>query len=392
MKQASSIYLTHYAGPVLNQGSTSACYSYAVAANMALFMGMAGVELPELSPMFLYAKTRNLQNTLEQDAGSVPWVGMLSASTYGIPPASEWSNDASNLYAWPGAAVNEIAYQLRVAHSTDYGTEFATPAALTWTIKEALSHGTAVLLTYQANEWLRDERGPLASQVNAHMAGLNSDAPIGFHAVLVVGADDGLNGGSYVVQNSWGAGWGDNGFGTIRYDQLTSADIMAVQTIDQIMVGDTLYDNLWTAETLAVSKLYNAILDRAPEHSGLTFWADSLKAGTSLASLADCLLNSHEYADLLPGDETDAQTAQFFDRTLSANADYVGGSKSAFVIGMLATMADDARIENRADASQFYAMAMRGDGSMAHEVLLGVTDDPQSVQVVLVGLHAAMGE
>ncbi|MDC3221408.1 C1 family peptidase [Flavobacteriaceae bacterium] len=39
----------------------------------------------------------------------------------------------------------------------------------------------------------------------------------GGHAMTVVGYDDTLNGGSFRVVNSWGSGWGDNGYAWIRY-------------------------------------------------------------------------------------------------------------------------------------------------------------------------------
>lgn len=44
-----------------------------------------------------------------------------------------------------------------------------------------------------------------------------SNAPTFNHAVLVIGYDDGAHGGSWLCQNSFGTGWGDNGCFWLKY-------------------------------------------------------------------------------------------------------------------------------------------------------------------------------
>lgn len=46
------------------------------------------------------------------------------------------------------------------------------------------------------------------------------DSRMGNHALIIIGYDDEMAGGAFEVMNSWGASWGDNGFGWITYDQM----------------------------------------------------------------------------------------------------------------------------------------------------------------------------
>lgn len=351
---ATAINVASYSGPILNQATTSGCVMYATAARMTHFMNMQGVTVPDLAPTYGYGLGRNLQGTFEVDTGLVPWVGLFSAKSYGMATAADWGNDPYNLYSWPDAAMREKAFNFRVADYIDYGV----PADINATIKGALSHGNAPILSY----FLPDGRG---------------------HAVMVVGADDAT--GLYTYQNSLGEGFGANGFGTLPYSYLTAATTMAVHVIDQISYNGVLYDNRWTEQTEQVSQLYNAILNRAPNHDGLMWWAAAVQSGASLIEVATGMLGSSEYAAIIPGDDTAAQTDAWLDMTLfghsNASSQYVGGDKATYIVNALMNLADDARIDNRADISQLYAMATHGsDINVASVVLIGVTADPNTVQ------------
>lgn len=44
----------------------------------------------------------------------------------------------------------------------------------------------------------------------------------GYHAMCVVGYDDNRQGGAFQIMNSWGIGWGDNGFVWVRYQDFAT--------------------------------------------------------------------------------------------------------------------------------------------------------------------------
>jgi C1A family cysteine protease len=59
---------------------------------------------------------------------------------------------------------------------------------------------------------------------------------LGGHAVLAVGYDDSLDGGRFIVRNSWGEAWGDQGYFYMPYDYLLnrglSNDFWVIQTVE----------------------------------------------------------------------------------------------------------------------------------------------------------------
>jgi hypothetical protein len=46
-----------------------------------------------------------------------------------------------------------------------------------------------------------------------------------WHCVVLVGWDNNVNGGSWLIKNSWGTGWGTNGYGWIKFDGEAKSEI-----------------------------------------------------------------------------------------------------------------------------------------------------------------------
>ena len=66
-----------------------------------------------------------------------------------------------------------------------------------------------------------------------NFADISDEKLLGGHAVMAVGYDD--NKGHFVVRNSWGMEWGDNGYFYMPYEFIISdnycSDFWAVQTV-----------------------------------------------------------------------------------------------------------------------------------------------------------------
>lgn len=52
--------------------------------------------------------------------------------------------------------------------------------------------------------------------------------PVGYHCVVLVGYDDELHGGVFIVRNSWGKKWGCNGHFYLPYEALSSERVIAI--------------------------------------------------------------------------------------------------------------------------------------------------------------------
>ncbi len=50
--------------------------------------------------------------------------------------------------------------------------------------------------------------------------GESLDNTLGAHAMAIVGYDDHINGGSFLIANSWGKNWGQDGYTWANYDDM----------------------------------------------------------------------------------------------------------------------------------------------------------------------------
>ena len=86
-------------------------------------------------------------------------------------------------------------------------------------IKVSLNQGIPVMLTIKVNNGLMGLSGPWRTH-----AWDFSEQMWGLHAVLCIGYDDAAQ--RLLIENSWGYGWGDMGFGGIPYEAVTSQSVV----------------------------------------------------------------------------------------------------------------------------------------------------------------------
>lgn len=105
----------------------------------------------------------------------------------------------------------------------DYATLFnpkdedSTPEQRVNAIKSALAEGkNAVLIGMMVPLSFIEE----ATEYWQAAPGESVDNTAGGHAMAVVGYDDNINGGSFLIANSWGKNWGSNGYTWAKYADL----------------------------------------------------------------------------------------------------------------------------------------------------------------------------
>lgn len=189
--------------PVRDQGRRSTCVAFAGTANHE-WLRRDG---ETLSVEFLHWAAKARDGLAAGTSGTTLRAATRALADIGQPPEPSWPYDDSRddrapAYGPPAGAC-EAAQQRRLIG----GTPLAPTAGA---IRAVLEAGRVVLLGLRVHAtW---HFVPLDGRIAMPPPGA---ASLGGHAVLVVGFNDAADpsGGHFIVRNSWGADWGDAGYG-----------------------------------------------------------------------------------------------------------------------------------------------------------------------------------
>jgi len=203
--------------PVYNQGQLGSCTANAIGACVQ-YQEMRegeseGVNIP--SRLFIYWNERDLEGTVDSDAGAAIRDGMKVIGSVGAPPESDWPYVISKFKQRPPAQAFADALQYtarygRVAqsvHSFEASVFFKRPVVFGFTVFESF------------------ESQEVADTGIVPMPDINTEQVLGGHAVVLIGYKQ-INGQLYFeCRNSWGPDWGDNGYFWIPAAYLISPDL-----------------------------------------------------------------------------------------------------------------------------------------------------------------------
>jgi hypothetical protein len=364
-----------------------------------------------------------------QDAGADPYNMVNTFQNQGVTNLTDVSYGSQSLGIITAADRAEAANHKLVGGADLPTIDFQTfnmlpTATIMGEIAQQLIQGKGVFLALRAEQWLASEFGPLSSQPGK-ATDVAGSADLGGHFVYVVGAN--TANGDLVVQ-SWGPNnGGDQGYFKINLNALIDNH----ELIDiQQFTGFNGIDLSQNAVTREVAYAYNAVLNRAPELSAMKGNVALINGGATLANICDNLFNSAEgHADLAANASNATVVQYLFQTILGRNAESGGlafysnelasgmtrGQVAAELITNIADnahwsadyltwngtvtndpqiFAESCRLQNRAQASEDYAISLQaGDqyGSVAKSFLTSVTSDANTVLVSLVGASTQLG-
>ena len=200
----SSVDLRPFAMSVRDQGQEGACTGFASAASREISRAILGSPPSEyFSPAYLYGRTRMKEGTFPADSGASIADEMATLVAYGVCPES-FLPYTGNAALGPTPASDVAALPSRIV----------TPAPVDCTdiaaIKTALACKQPVVIAFTVFESFE------TPDANGVVPVPSPDEPqLGGHGVCVVGYDDAR--GAWIVRNSWGPGWSDDGYVHMPY-------------------------------------------------------------------------------------------------------------------------------------------------------------------------------
>jgi C1A family cysteine protease len=198
---------------VYDQGQLGSCTANAIAA--ALEFDRIKQNLPDFIPsrLFIYYNERAIEGTVDQDSGAQIRDGMQSVATQGACNEVEWPYVISQFAVKPPDNCYTDALKDKAALYSRLTQNLSQ-------LKGCLASGYPFVFGFTVYESFESEAVAQTGIAPMPSAG---EQVLGGHAVLAVGYDDGQQ--RFIVRNSWGDGWGMQGYFTLPYAYLTDSNL-----------------------------------------------------------------------------------------------------------------------------------------------------------------------
>jgi len=222
-RQPRRVDYREFCPPVYNQGKLGSCSANAVAGAFEFDSMKQHLEVFTPSRLFIYYNERVLTGGLDKyrDEGATLTESVETMNRTGVIPETEWPYDISKFTVKPPAQCYIHAKQHRVIKSARVGNSLAQK-------KAALAQGYPIIFGFVVFESFRDiTHNGIMSMPR------EGEKIIGGHAVMAVGYDERRK--WFIVRNSWGNSWGDNGYFYMPYEFIQNhnyaSDFWAVRQV-----------------------------------------------------------------------------------------------------------------------------------------------------------------
>ncbi|QTN39282.1 C1 family peptidase [Cryomorphaceae bacterium] len=198
--------------PIQQQGSLGSCTAHAGTSLYCYYQQRAHGRHELGSRLFLYKVTRNLLKWTG-DTGAYLRTTMGAMTLFGVPPEEFYPYDIAKYEEEPEAFHYAFGQNFQALTYFRFDGGDRRGQALVEDLCQAMASGLAIMFGFSVYDSIQQ-------------AQLNGDIPVpqegdrlrGGHAVVMCGYDDNRNGGSFLIRNSWGTEWGEDGYGWLPYD------------------------------------------------------------------------------------------------------------------------------------------------------------------------------
>jgi hypothetical protein len=226
--------LRPWCSPIEDQGEVGSCTANAVVGALEYFETRTRGAYVDASRLFLYRVTRRFLGWAGQgDTGAFVRSAIKSLRLFGAPPERYWPYDVANWDAEPDAFVYAYAQSFKAL-------EYFRLDPSVDQLKSSLRSGLPFVFGFTCYESLETAA---VRQTGIVPYPSPNERTIGGHAVLAVGYSD-----THVLfKNSWGANWGDAGYGRLPWtyfdrDQPLATDFWALINADWVADDEADFD------------------------------------------------------------------------------------------------------------------------------------------------------
>jgi C1A family cysteine protease len=216
-----SVDLHKWCSPVEDQGNLGSCTANAGVGLLEYYERRAFGHHLDASRLFLYKVTRKLAGDTG-DSGAELRGTMKALVLFGTPPERFWPYKASDFDHEPNAFCYSFADNYKAVTFYRLDPPGTKVDALLREIRRMLAAGLPSMFgfsVYSSFPAVGDDTGDILFPTD-------KDSLEGGHAVVAVGYDDkkkiGACKGALLIRNSWGKAWGEDGYGWLPYDYVTS--------------------------------------------------------------------------------------------------------------------------------------------------------------------------
>lgn len=200
--------------PVVDQGQLGSCTANALAGAVGFTQMKEGLRLVFApSRLFIYYNERAMEGTVNSDSGAQLRDGIKSVATRGVCPEAQWPYDIAKFADPPSAA----CYQTALAHRA---LRYQRLVQQLNQMKGCLASGYPFVFGFTVYQSFESAQVAQTGHAPLPQPG---EAALGGHAVAGVGYDDAHQ--WFICRNSWGAGWGMQGYFTLPYTYLAQREL-----------------------------------------------------------------------------------------------------------------------------------------------------------------------
>lgn len=214
--------LRAWCSPIEDQGQIGSCTAHASIGLYEYFERRAFGKHIDGSRLFQYKATRNLLQQTGDD-GAYLRTAMASLALFGVVPEKYWPYDESKVNEEPTAFLYSYAQNFQAIAYYRLDAVGVNKPHLLDAIKDHLHKGLPSIFgftCYTSLDHAEEGKIPFPDKKEDYTGG---------HAIMAVGFDDTMKisnplnrelvtTGAILIRNSWGTGWGQDGYGWLPYD------------------------------------------------------------------------------------------------------------------------------------------------------------------------------